>query len=35
MRVLLLPFTPRFALYTIATAGTLFLIGLVPTLANR
>jgi hypothetical protein len=29
MRVLLLPFTPRFALYTIATAGTLFLIGLV------
>src|SRR5271166_1755825 len=29
MHVLLLPFTPRFAPYTIATAGTLFLIGLV------
>jgi glutamate synthase domain-containing protein 2 len=29
MHVLLLPFTPRFAPYTIATAGTVFLIGLV------
>src|SRR3974377_1708302 len=29
MHAVILPFTPRFALYTIATAGTLFLIGLV------